>query len=68
METARDCYWSNIFRTERLNIILFIFFRIYKTKLIHQLLLLCYVRYLENSCAFADVLTQKIPLHPFFLR
>lgn len=65
-ETARFCYWSNTFKSERLNNILFIFFRIYKTKLIHQLLLLCYARYLENSCGFADVLTQQIPLHPFF--
>lgn len=66
METARFCYWSNIFSSERRNIILFIFSRIYKIKLIHQLLLLCYVRYLENSCTFADVLAQQIPLHPFF--
>lgn len=32
------------------------------------MLFLCYVRHLENSCAFAGVLTQQKPLHPPFFK
>lgn len=59
-------HMGNIFISASLNVILFLFFRMYKIKVMHQLLLLFYARYLENSCAFADALTQQIPLHHFF--